>query len=278
MEPGTLAHEAFDAMHPSLEYFCYRNADQSWSITPTVIDFHDVSYVVDGGAWYRVGRETVTVGRGDLLYVPPGTHREAALTSEGRFEVCAMNFALHTPAQQPISRLPFDTVQQIGVHPELISLYKSLSATWLLQEPGFRLMVRAYVELILSKLLDLAVYKNPVSVADLRVRQVIEHITARYDQPVTLKDLADLVHLSPSYLSALFHKSMGMKLSRYINMIRVNHAETLLLNNMCNVTEASEACGFCDVYYFSRVFSEMKGYTPREIIGKRKGLDGLPGA
>lgn len=271
MEAGLQSQEVFDTLYPSLEYFRYRNADQGWSITPAVIAFHDVSYVVDGAAQYRIGEETVRVGRGDLLYIPPGTYREASLTSEGRFEVCAMNFALHTADRQSVARLPFMTVQQIGVHPELISLYKSLSATWLLQEPGFRLMVRAYVELILSKLLDLAVYRNPVSIADLRVRQVIEHITVRYDQPGTLRELADLVHLSPSYLSALFHKSMGMKLSRYINMIRVNHAETLLQNNLCNVTEASQVCGFCDVYYFSRVFTEMKGYTPREIIGKRRG-------
>lgn len=275
METGAHAQEAFETIYPSLEYYRYRVADQSWSITPAVIAFHDVSYVVDGAARYRVGEETVTVGRGDLVYIPPGTYREAALTPEGRFEVCAMNFALHTADRQPVARLPFETVRQIGVHPELISLYKSLSTTWLLQEPGFRLMARAYVELILSKLLDLAVYQNPVSVADLRVRQVIEYITARYDQPVTLRELAELVYLSPSYLSALFHKSMGMKLSRYINMIRVNHAETLLMNNMCNVTEASEVCGFCDVYYFSRVFTEMKGYTPREIIGKRAGSSGL---
>ena len=103
--------------------------------------------------------------------------------------------------------------------------------------------------------------------------QVIEYITERYAQPITLQELADLVHLSASYLSVLFHKSMGMKLSRYINMIRVNHAESMLLNNMCNVTEASEACGFCDVYYFSRVFTDIKGYTPRESMGKRRGMN-----
>lgn len=192
------------------------------------------------------------------------------MTPPHKFTVYALNFALFTADGREIERLPFATRTTIGVHPELIALFKALSTAWLLQDTGFRLTVRAYVELLISKLLDLAVYRNPVTVADLRIRQVIEYITSHYAQPLMLQDLADLVYLSPSYLSVLFHKSMGMKLSKYINMIRVNHAESMLLNNMCNVTEASEACGFCDVYYFSRVFTELKGYTPRESMGRRK--------
>lgn len=268
MEP-ILHSDGFDDIHPRLDYFSYRVADWGWNILSSRIDFHDLTYVVDGMASYSVDGKQYVVGRGDLLYIPPASLREANLAASHKFEVYAMNFVLHDGAHRPVHRLPFEPCAKIGVHPELIALYKSLSTAWLLQDTGFRLTVRAYVELIISKLLELAVYKNPVAVADLRIRQVIEHITARYADPLTLRELADLVYLSPSYLSILFHRSMGMKLSKYINMIRVNHAESMLMNNMCNVTEASEACGFCDVYYFSRVFTEIKGYTPRESIGKR---------
>jgi len=263
---------SLDNIHPRLDYFCYRNADRLWSIIPSRIDFHDLTYVVDGTATYFVNGESVSVGKGDLLYIPPGALREAMLTQEEKYEAYPMNFFLFDMEGQEFDRLPFEMVTHIGVQPELIAMYKALSTAWLLQDKGYRLMVRAYVELIISKLLDFAVYKNPVTVADLRIRQVIEYITAHYDQSIALKELAELVHLSPSYLSVLFHKSMGMQLSRYINMIRINHAETMLMSNMCNVTEAAESCGFCDVYYFSRVFSDMKGYTPHEIIGKRGGV------
>lgn len=272
MEAGPHSPETFEHVLPHMDYFSYRNADASWTIVPTVIDFHDISYVVEGEAEYTLDGEKVVVRKGDLLYIPPYTLREATLTPVQRFAVYAMNFELQDIDRQPINRLPFAPVTPIGIHPELISLYKALSTAWLLQETGYRLMVRAYVELILSKLLDLAVYKSPVSVADLRIRQVIEYITVHCDQPVTLQEMADLVHLSPTYLSALFRRSMGMNLARYMNIIRVNHAESLLMNNMCNVTEASEACGFCDVYYFSRVFTEIKGYNPKNIIGKRRGM------
>ncbi len=269
MDAGARGPEILENALPQMTYFSYRNADASWTIIPTEIGFHDVSYVVEGEAEYTVDGEKIVVRKGDLLYIPPHTLREAELTSAQHFAVYAMNFELLDIDRRPIDRLPFELITAIGIHPELISLYRALSTTWLLQETGYRLMVRAYVELILSKLLDLAVYKNPVFVADLRIRQVIEYITVHCDQQVTLQELADLVHLSPTYLSALFRRSMGMKLTRYANIIRVNHAESLLMNNMCNVTEASEACGFCDVYYFSRVFTEIKGYNPKDIIGKR---------
>lgn len=259
----------YDGMLPLLDYFSYRNADQSWTIVPSVIDFHDISYVVGGEASYVLDGRTVIVRKGDLLYIPPGTCREAQLTQLQRFEVYAMNFHLQDMDGGLIDRLPFQMVAPIGIHPELIAQLKSLSTSWLLQETGFRLIVRAYMELIIGKLMGLAVHKNPVSVADVRIRQIIEYITEHYNQPIPLDELAKLVHLSPSYLSVLFHRSMGVKLSHYINIIRVNHAESLLKNNMCNVTEASENCGFCDVYYFSRMFTQIKGYSPKSIIGKR---------
>ncbi|MDR0929718.1 MAG: AraC family transcriptional regulator [Oscillospiraceae bacterium] len=254
---------------PDLDYFSYRNADASWSIEPTRIGFFDISYVVEGEAEYVLDERTLTVRKGDLLYVPPQTLRQGRLTGAQHYEVYALNFRLRNLSGEAITSLPFETVTPIGIHPELISLYKALSTAWLLQDKGYELMTRAYVELILSKLLDLAVYKNPVSVADRRVRQVVEYITEHYSQSLALQEIARQVQLSPSYLSSLFHRSMGMTLNRYINQIRVNHAESLLMNNMANVTEAAERCGFCDVYYFSRVFTEIKGYNPRDTIGKR---------
>jgi AraC-like DNA-binding protein len=254
---------------PDLDYFSYRNADADWMIEPTRIGFFDISYVVEGEAEYVLDGRTITVRKGDLLYVPPQTYRQGRLTQAQRYGVYALNLRLRDLHGGAITRLPFETVTPIGIHPELISLYKALSTAWLLQDTGYELMTRAYVELILSKLLDLAVYKNPVSVADRRVRQVVEFITEHYSQSLPLQAIAHQVQLSPSYLSSLFHRSMGMTLNRYINLIRVNHAESLLMNNMANVTEAAERCGFCDVYYFSRVFTEIKGYNPRDTIGKR---------
>lgn len=264
-----MGSQNYDAILPRLDYFIYRNAEPSWTITPCVIDFHDVTYVLDGEACYQLDDKMVTVKKGDLLYVPPGTFRQGWLTGIKKYELYALNFLLNDMEGNAVQHLPFNTVTPIGIHPELILLYKELSLVWLMQGNGFRLTTRAYVELIISKLLDFAVYKNPVSVADLRVRQVIEYITAHYEQPLTLHELADMVHLSPSYLSALFAQNMGMNLSHYINVIRVNHAESMLMNNMSNVTETSQACGFCDVYYFSRVFTRLKGYNPKDIIGKR---------
>lgn len=261
--------DTFDGILPELDYFSYRNADPTWTIVPMVTPFHDLTYVIEGEAEYLLDGQSIIVHKGDLLYIPPQTLREGNLTPLECYEVYAMNFRLKDIEGNAVERLPFETVTPIGQHYELISLLKSLSTAWLLQDTGYQLMVRAYVELLISKMLDLAVYKNPVSVADVRIRQVIEYITERYNQPISLQEMADLVHLSPAYLSALFHRNMGMKINRYINTIRVNHAESLLMNNMCNVTEAAEFCGYCDVYYFSRVFTEIKGYNPKDIIGKR---------
>ncbi len=261
---------ATDTLYPQLDYYNYRRANDTWDISPSVIDFHDVSYIVDGEGIYEIDGKELVVRGGDLLYLPPQTMRRAHIEKGGKMDLFAMNLLIFDSRDMQPTSLPFSTVTSIGIRPDIIALYKDLFNVWMRHDEGHRLITRGYVELILGKLFDITVFNNPISQADLRIQQVVAYITEHYSQQVTLHDLADMIHLSPVYLSTLFHENMGVTLKKYINTIRINHAESMLTNNECNVTEAAEACGFCDVFYFSRVFTEIKGYNPREIILRKR--------
>lgn len=259
----------YNTLFPQLGYFNHRKGGADWKFDSLQIDFHDVSYVVGGGTILETPEGDKEVGPGDLIYLPPGTVRCSRPNGQG-IELFAMNFLLDTRGYPPPERLPFDWVTPIGLRPDLIKLYMDLFHVWMQKDNGYPLIVRAYCELILGKLLDIAYFKNPVHSADLRIQKLIDYITEHYADPLTLTELADMLHLSPVYLSSLFHRDMGVPLKRYINQIRVNNAENLLINRVCNVTEAAEASGFNDVAYFSRTFTRLKGYNPREIVSRKK--------
>ncbi|MDR1600598.1 MAG: AraC family transcriptional regulator [Oscillospiraceae bacterium] len=103
---------------------------------------------------------------------------------------------------------------------------------------------------------------------DLRVRKAVEYISQHYGEPLTTSMLAELVRLNPVYLSSLFRKSLGASVRQYIQRIRVNNAELLLEEGVHNITEVAALCGFCDVFYFSRMFKRMKGVPPSALIHK----------
>ena len=263
----------YNVIYPQLGYFNFRRGGPDWKFASQFINFHDLSYVIYGEMQLldENGDEITHVKAGDLLYLPPGSFRASRPQSE-RIEIYAMNFLLDNTGYPQPEKLPFGKVTSIGIRPELIMLYRALYQIWLQRPQGYQLMARAYCELIIGKLLEIAYYHNPLQSADLRIQQLIQYITEHYAEPLTLNELAEMLHLSPVYLSTLFHRDMGVPLKKYINQIRVNHAENLLLYKVCNVAEAAEACGFSDAAYFSRTFTKLKGYNPRDIVSRKGGF------
>jgi AraC-like DNA-binding protein len=98
-----------------------------------------------------------------------------------------------------------------------------------------------------------------------KVLAACSQIRVELDNPkLTVRYLSGLLNCSPDYLSHLFHKEMGEKLSSYINRERIVRARTLLAETKLNCSETAWACGFSSPAYFNRIFKEKTGLTPRE--------------
>lgn len=60
----------------------------------------------------------------------------------------------------------------------------------------------------------------------------------------------------------LFRDRFDETPSRYVTLKKIALAQNLLSAGGVSVSEASERCGFSDVYYFSKVFKEICGIPP----------------
>jgi len=77
--------------------------------------------------------------------------------------------------------------------------------------------------------------------------------------------IAGELSMSVSKLNRLFRSIYGTSLHAYIQDIRIEYAANLLLKEGCNVTEAAVRAGYNNMSYFSRVFSEKYGTTPKRF-------------
>lgn len=102
------------------------------------------------------------------------------------------------------------------------------------------------------------------------VQQVINHINLNLSEPHTLKSLAALCHITPSYLSALFRQETGTTLIDYINTQRVRRGAYLLETTNRSVAEIAEEMGILDVNYFAKVFKRTFGMTPTRYRREHK--------
>lgn len=108
-------------------------------------------------------------------------------------------------------------------------------------------------------------------------RLVRSHATGQYSAPVQnalfymeenlsgdlgLKKLAQVLNLSPGYLSGLFHREMGKTVTQHVTDLRMNHALHLLTTTQLQVQHVAQLCGIPDANYFSKLFRKRYGTTP----------------
>ena len=98
----------------------------------------------------------------------------------------------------------------------------------------------------------------------LPVHKVMEYISRRLQDPLTVEHLAEVAGLTPSYLSTLFKKETGIALSEYIRRERIDMAGQLLQYTDYSCTDIAEYLCFSSDSHFSRVFREYVGLTPTE--------------
>ena len=98
----------------------------------------------------------------------------------------------------------------------------------------------------------------------IRIIDAINYIDANFREPVTLKELSEIVHMNQNYFSSYFHKVMNCSVSTYIIRRRLKHACLLLTTTDESIIEIASDSGFENVPYFNRTFKKHLGMTPGE--------------
>ena len=257
--------EFFDNAVPTLEYFINRSNTANWTIEPATTDFIDLTYVLNGCAMYTINGQQVRVCAGDVLCIPKNSERMAVSENPVEFESFAANFFLHDFKTGEEMEVPLPLISTVGVHGDIISLYRRLNENWLSRNPGYVMTVRAHLMLILQRFMSLLAYDVNAYQFDLRIKQAIRYITDNYARNITIAEVADSVSLNPVYFGSLFKKETHTTFRDYVNSIRLNQAEDMLRLGKWNVTEVAQNCGFSDVFYFSRLFKKYKGMPPSTL-------------
>lgn len=91
----------------------------------------------------------------------------------------------------------------------------------------------------------------------------LDYIYDNLHTKITLEELAQRVSLSPTYLSKLFHKEVGLTVSQYITKKRIEAAENMLKFSDYSCIEISDYLCFSSESHFIQVFKAHTGYTPR---------------
>ncbi|MDF2941842.1 MAG: AraC-type DNA-binding protein [Herbinix sp.] len=96
----------------------------------------------------------------------------------------------------------------------------------------------------------------------------IDYIYKNIHTRITLKDLADHLVLSESYLSKLFVKEVGMSISDYIRLKKIEKAENLLKYSDYNIIDIANYLSFSSQSHFTKAFEKQVGLSPKKYRDK----------
>ncbi|MCQ2418923.1 MAG: AraC family transcriptional regulator [Clostridia bacterium] len=92
------------------------------------------------------------------------------------------------------------------------------------------------------------------------LRYVAEHVREKLSVGIVARGIG----VSPSHLTALFHKSMNIAPGEYIRRTKLEESKQLIREGRLNFSQISEALSYSTVHHFSRQFKEKFGITPSE--------------
>lgn len=100
--------------------------------------------------------------------------------------------------------------------------------------------------------------------------QIVNHmlifLQENYKEKISRHKLEQLFKMTFDHLNRLFKRRTGMTIFAYQKAIRLNHAADLVACGKYKSYEIAEMVGIPDVYYFSKVFKEQFGVSPRNYF------------
>ena len=128
-------------------------------------------------------------------------------------------------------------------------------------------------EFILLVLLDAARSERAAAsdtATNQHVKSACDYISKNFTKDITVKALANHLHITENHLVKLFRKELGQTPSQYILELRLIYARYLLLHSDESVQKIAYSCGFNTPSYFTKRFSARFGMLPNRLIKSKK--------
>ena len=115
---------------------------------------------------------------------------------------------------------------------------------------------------------------NTPIIKNAKLRDAVLYIESRFDESVTLPDIAKAAGMNHTTLTALMKEELGLTAIEYLMKYRITVAEKQLEFTSVPIKDIANMTGFKTVQHFSRVFKSQTGATPAEFrksaVQKRK--------
>lgn len=257
----------------------YCNSSYPWH-------WHDeleFGYAGKGNVLIKVNKDSYVIEEGNGIFINNGTLH--ALAGRGNTEVIFPNILFHASLVYgstesvlyekylnrlltgwDISFLLLD--RKVAWQRKVLELVKASISIEQNREWGYEFKVRELLTEMLLLVLDncrdgyVETSGDPKSI--IRIRCMVDYIRKHYAEDISLTDIAAAASIGERECLRCFRDFMKKPPKQYVIEVRMCSAEKLLASAALSIREIGELCGFQDASYFSKVFRDYHGVSPRE--------------
>lgn len=235
----------------------------------------EINYVKKGSCVLHLDDESVSFHEGDVMIVTPGVNHWLESGANGTtlmqlefLPEIFLHFNLNIGAGKQSVPTPSFLLSEENSYMKIVNNVGVVRAVQRivneLDHKGAHyqyLVVMYYAELLIL----LYRYVNEAFCTNDLLRKAITYIRHHYQLDITMSDIAEHSSISERYLRKLFSQNLNLSPLDYLNQMRLNKSVELLRSTEMSIKEVCFQCGFQSPQYFSRIFKQQMGVTPREM-------------
>lgn len=265
------------SQYPVLKCVGMLSDEQSW-LAPMHCheDVTEVIFVMSGEGSVQVAERSYPLRPGTLaLYNPGVMHQESWQASRRGPELFHMKFGEFQLGGMPAGRiLPDEHVPVIetGTYaPLLEQIFRAMFDECSRRSAGYEQMCHSLLESALIVILRLLNQRSAAAEAprpfdeisgDSLALKAKTYIEDNYMCKITMRDIADELHISYYHLSHMFKQELSLSPQDYLISYRMNEACRLLTTTQMPISLIAARVGYGNQSHFNVQFKTIKGLSP----------------
>jgi AraC-like DNA-binding protein len=231
-------------------------------------DYYVISLIERGHQSFTHKGEKHLTPPGGVIFINPGEVHTGEAADQQGFELRSLYptpSLMETAVLELTGRqqgLPFFKDVRVD-HPwatnSVLSLHKAISRGVSPMESESRLLWT--LAQLIKRYADISSTGQPLGKERKAIQQARHYIDEYFAEGITLRQLAQLVSLSPYYLLRVFQAEVGMPPYTYLESVRIRHAQSLIEAGK-PLAEVSIDVGFSSQSHLTREFKKIIGVTP----------------
>lgn len=246
----------------------------------------ELTLILQGSSTYTIHLESTQVQAGDIVFIPPqllhavnsgGGEMESDtfvfhmdFLGAGTADMCTMRYLSPLSRQKLIP--PMVIKPEHPVYDRTLELLRSMNQTWERREPGYELMMKAYLLTFLAVLVPHCTKEtgelNLRAEHAEKIKAALEFMESNYGEEIAIADIAAACYFSQYHFMRFFKKYMGVSCGEYLKNLRLEKAAKAFAAGSTGILDVAMESGFRNLSYFYREFQKKYGHTPKQFIHK----------